>query len=304
MGILRLAHVEVGVEDLELCTAYYVEVLGLMEVRREPGRVYLKCWDEHDHHSVILKEVSQRSFEHLGFKVEAESDLDDLEKLARSQGLLCEGIAEGEEPGQGEALRIKAPTGHSVELIPRMERTGSVLPATNPPPKPLGFSGIYPLRLDHVCLTAENVDEAVAFFVNILGFRLTERVIADNGHILAAWLERSHMPCDLAVLSGPNSGLGYFAFRLEDYADVVRAADVLACYGIPIEAGPLRSGATRAQVIHFLDPAGNGNAVFAGGRYWVDPDAEPITWTEEEIGRAFFYPQPTLYDRFLKAQKV
>ena len=32
--ILRLQHVEVRVPDLELCTAYYTEVLGLIETAR------------------------------------------------------------------------------------------------------------------------------------------------------------------------------------------------------------------------------------------------------------------------------
>ena len=38
MGILRLSHVEVRVPDLELATAYYTEVLGLIETAREDGR--------------------------------------------------------------------------------------------------------------------------------------------------------------------------------------------------------------------------------------------------------------------------
>ncbi len=37
--ILRLQHVEIRVPDLELCTAYYTEVLGLIETARDrqPG---------------------------------------------------------------------------------------------------------------------------------------------------------------------------------------------------------------------------------------------------------------------------
>ena len=35
MGIFRLGHVEVRVPDLELCAAYYTEVLGLREVERD-----------------------------------------------------------------------------------------------------------------------------------------------------------------------------------------------------------------------------------------------------------------------------
>ena len=57
--ILRLQHVEVRVPDLELCAAYYTEVLGLVETARDVRdgveRVFLKCWDEHEHHSVVLR---------------------------------------------------------------------------------------------------------------------------------------------------------------------------------------------------------------------------------------------------------
>ena len=50
MSILRLSHVEIRVPDLELATAYYTEVVGMYETAREPDRVFLKCWDEHQHH--------------------------------------------------------------------------------------------------------------------------------------------------------------------------------------------------------------------------------------------------------------
>ena len=53
--ILRLQHVQIRVPDLELCTAYYTEVLGLIETGHDEGRVFLKCWDEHEHHSVVLR---------------------------------------------------------------------------------------------------------------------------------------------------------------------------------------------------------------------------------------------------------
>jgi len=70
MGILRLSHVEVRVPDLELATAYYTEVLGLLETGRDAERVFLKCWDEHEHHSVILRYAATYGLEHMGFKVE------------------------------------------------------------------------------------------------------------------------------------------------------------------------------------------------------------------------------------------
>mgnify|MGYP006151554963 CR=1 FL=1 len=44
--------------------------------------------------------------------------------------------------------------------------------------------------------------------------------------------------------------------------------------------------------------AGNRNEVFTGG-YWADPDEPPITWTEGEMGRALFYYDGVVNQRFL-----
>ena len=46
---------------------------------------------------------------------------------------------------------------------------------------------------------------------------------------------------------------------------------------------PTRHGVTRGYTTYFFDPVGNRNELFTGGD-WVDPDFEPITWTEEEMG--------------------
>jgi catechol 2,3-dioxygenase len=298
MGILRLAHVEVRVPDLELSTAYYTEVLGLIEVARTSDRVYLKGWDEHDHHSLVLKFAPRYGLEHMSFKVELEDDLHTLERSLETNGCEVHRVAAGAELGQGEALRFKTPTGHLMELVHHIEKVGNLLPKTNPPPEPQGLIGIHPPRIDHVFITAEDVDQAARFFQEVLGFRLTEQLVARDGHRLAVWLERSHTPHDLAILLGPNGGLHHFAFWLDDWNEVRRAADILSYNGVRIDAGPTRHGVTRGYTIYFFDPVGNRNEVFTGG-YWVDPDFEPITWTEDEIGRAIFYYQGALNQQFL-----
>jgi catechol 2,3-dioxygenase len=298
MGILRLSHVEVRVPDLELATAYYTEVVGLIEVAREPERVYLKCWDEHDHHSVLLRYAPRYGLEHMSFKVAESEDLEKLEKAVECHGIKVSRVPRGSELGQGEAIAFETPTGHRMELVHEMEKTGNLLPKTNPPPEPQGLVGIHPPRIDHIFLTAEDVDGAHLFFTEALGFRLTEQLVAHDGHKLGVWLERSHSPHDLALITGPNGGLHHFAFWLDDWNEVRRAADILAYHGVRIDVGPTRHGITRGYTIYFFDPVGNRNEVFTGG-YWVDPDFEPITWTEDQMGRAIFYYQGALNPRFL-----
>jgi catechol 2,3-dioxygenase len=298
MGILRLAHVEVRVPDLELCTAYYSEVVGLIEVDREPERVYLKCWDEQDHHSVILRHAPTYGLEHMAYKVESPDDLADLERSVEAYGCGVRRLSAREELGRGEAIRFETPTGHQLELVHEVEKVGNLLPKTNPPPAPMDLVGIHPPRIDHVFVTAEDVDEGTRFYREALGFHLTEQLLAKDGHLLGAWLERSHTPHDLALVTGPNGGLHHFAFWLDDWNEVRRTADLLAYNGVRIDIGPTRHGVTRGYTIYFFDPVGNRNEVFTGG-YWVDPDQEPITWTEDEFGRAIFYYEGGLNPRFL-----
>lgn len=298
MGIFRLGHVDIRVPDLELATAYYTEVLGLIEVAREPERVYLKCWDEHDHHSVVLRYAPRYGLDHAMYKVDSPDDLDDLERRLSSYGCTVRRMSAGEEPGMGEGIRFDAPTGHTLELVHRVEKVGNLLPKTNPPPAPMGLSGIHPPRIDHVFLTCEDVDGATDFFTGVLDFRLTEQLMARDGHRLGSWMERSHSPHDLALIIGPQGGLHHFAFWLDDWNEVRKAADVLAYHGVKIDMGPTRHGITRGYTIYFFDPVGNRNEVFTGG-YWHDPDAETITWTEDEMGKAIFYYEGAINEEFL-----
>lgn len=299
MGILRLSHVHIRVPDLELAAAYYGEVIGLIETDREEERVYLKCWDEHQHHSVILEYAPTYGLERVGFKVQDESDLDEYAARVEAAGIATKRYAHGElGPGSGATVQFVASSGHTMELVWDMAQVGNLLPQTNPPPEPQGLVGIHPPRIDHIFLMCEDVGGITEFFTDVLDFRLTEQILADDGHQLVTFLERTHTPHDIAFITGPQGALHHFAFWLDDWNDVRQAADLCSINGVPIDAGPTRHGATRGHGLYFFDPAGNRNEVYTGG-YWADPDREPVTWTEAEMGRAVFYYEGVVDQRFL-----
>src|SRR3954470_5700671 len=103
--ILRLQHVQIRVPDLELCTAYYTEVLGLIETAHEQDRVFLKCWDEHEHHSVVLRQAPTYGLDHMSFKVADRADLDHYADRVEAYGLGVKRFEQGElGPGWGEAI--------------------------------------------------------------------------------------------------------------------------------------------------------------------------------------------------------
>jgi catechol 2,3-dioxygenase len=148
-------------------------------------------------------------------------------------------------------------------------------------------------------VTAENPGQFTEFFTKVLDFKISERVVPQAGsdEILGAWLYRTNTPHDIAVIPGPNGKLHHFAFWLDNWQDVLRAGDIMAKTGIPVDIGPTRHGITRGTTIYFFDPAGNRNEVFSGG-YITYPDFPCITWTADELGKGIFYIQRELNDRF------
>jgi catechol 2,3-dioxygenase len=299
VGILRLAHVDVRTPDLELSTAYYTQVLGLTLVERTEDAAYLKCWDEEDHHSLRLRSYPRTGLDLFSFRVEAEDDLATLERAVERYGGHVTRVSRGEAVGQGESIRFEVPSGQTMELVWEVEKTGNLLGKRNPAPVPPPLPGIAPPRIDHLLINAEEVAEAGKFFMDVLGFRLTEQLLDGNGHQLGLWMERSHSPHDVAVVNGVNGALHHWAYWLDDWDHVRKAADILAYNGVQIDQGPTRHGVTRGNTIYFFDPLGIRNEVFTGG-YRPDPDFEIITWTEDNFGRGLFYYENVVSQRFLR----
>ena len=127
-GVLRPGHVQIRVTDIDAATNHYRDVLGLNEAGTDSeGRAYLKAWDEHDHHSVVLREADSPGMDHLAWKV---LDTDTMRSLGRKiadSGIDVENVPAGEQPGIGERLRFTAPTGHVFDLY-AVDRRGRVTP--------------------------------------------------------------------------------------------------------------------------------------------------------------------------------
>jgi catechol 2,3-dioxygenase len=297
MGILRLSHVDITVPDLELAAAYYTQVMGLDVTERTEDRLFLKCWDERDHHCLAIRHDTRVGIDRFSFRVEHDEDLAHYESRVEAAGHPVYRVSKGEEIGQGESIRFELTSGHEMELVHDVEKVGSRLPLTNPPPMVDGLVGIAPPRIDHLLAHAEEVSAVARFFQEVLDFRLTEQLLDGGGHQVIAFLERSAKPHDIAFVQGPNGALHHFSFWLDDWDHIRRAADILAFNGVSIDVGPTRHGLTRGNTIYFFDPMGTRNEVFTGG-YRPDPDFPTITWTDDNAGRAVFYYEGVLNQRF------
>ncbi|MGH1505521.1 MAG: catechol 2,3-dioxygenase [Acidimicrobiales bacterium] len=288
---------DITVPDLELAAAYYTQVIGMTITERTDDRIFFKCWDERDHHSLAVRLHPRVGIDRFSFKVEHDADLEHYERRVTAAGCTVTRISAGDEVGQGESLRFDLPSGHEMELVRDVAKVGGALPLLNPKPHPEHLVGISPPRMDHLLVHAEEVAEVTRFFREVLDFRLTEQLLDGGGHQVIGFLERSHKPHDIAFAQGPNGGLHHFSFWLDDWDHVRRSADILAANNISIDIGPTRHGITRGNTIYFFDPMGTRNEVFTGG-YRPDPDFPTLTWTDDAAGRAIFYYEGVINERF------
>jgi catechol 2,3-dioxygenase len=85
---------------------------------------------------------------------------------------------------------------------------------------------------------------------------------------------------------------------MRSWDDILHAADIFSMDDTPIDIGPTRHGITRGTTIYFFDPSGNRNETFSGG-YRCFRDRPVVTWTPDQLGKAIFYHQRELNERFL-----
>ncbi len=300
MGVMRIGHINLRVLEMKAALEHYKGVLGLIETDRDgDGNVYLKGWDEWDQYSVMLSESDRAGMNHVAYKVETDADLDVLKRRIVDWGTKVEDVPAGALHGCGRALGFDLPSGHRMYLYAEKTHVGKAVGVTNPAPWPLDVKGTGVHWLDHVLLMCElnpdaginMVAETTRFVQETMDFHLGEQVIVgpDANIQAATWLFRTSTPHDIALVGGARMGLHHCAFYLDEWNDVLKAADLMAMRGVKMDVTPQRHGITRGYTIYFFDPSGNRNETFAGLGYLAQPDMPTITWTEDELWRGIFY---------------
>lgn len=286
--ILRLAHVELAVTDLDRSREFYVDHLGFVEHHRDAGGCRLRGAAEFDAWSLRLTVAPEPGLVHVGFRVAAAEDLDTLEAVHRARGLATQRVPADTEPGQGEAVRAVCPDGHRVEFF---HDFAEIEPTVDgrlrlPMRSGAGRAGIPPARIDHVSLRVPDVASALHYWDDALGFRASELWLDADDEPRIAWIRRSPRSHDVALGRDEAVGFHHLAYAVADPAALLRAADLLgdALQADRIEWGPSRHGATNAMAMYVLDPDGHRIELYCGD-YLRDLDRPPLRWRAEDYAR-------------------
>lgn len=275
--IVRAAYVELRVRDLAASEHFYADLLGMIVAARTEDAVYLRGWEERQHHSLILRTGPQPAAARLGFRVRTQRDLDLLADYAEARHLLTRWIESGREPGMGRRLALFDPFGYPLEFVHEVVQVE---------PQHQRFDlhrGAPLLRFDHLNLHSPVVEDAFAFWLS-LGFRCSEYISTDgpdDERVTGAWLLRKPTVHDVALTAGAGPRLHHFAYWIAEPAGVLRACDQLAGgdHAAAIERGPGRHGVSNAFFVYLRDPDGHRIELYSCDYYTGDPDHTPLRWS-------------------------
>ncbi len=300
-GVLRPGLVQIRVLDMAAALIHYRDRLGLDVVTTgADGRVYFKAYDEFDHHSIVLREAEEPGMDYMAFKVESEKALDEFARKLRDYGAEVSDVPAGEQPGVGRRVSFMTPTGHRFDLYATADLSKDGPMVDNPDIWRSEPRGMRIIRFDHCLVYGDDIDGTAKMFVDVLGFKLSEMALAPDGTTpIAIFLTCGMKAHDVAFVRYEGKGKFHHAsFRLESWNDVGHAADIMTRYDMSVDIGPTRHGITRGHTIYFFDPSGNRNEVFSGG-YEYYPDEPVRKWTYDSAGKAIFYYERALNERFM-----
>ncbi len=61
MAVAHIGHAELGVTDLEASRRFFTETIGLSVSQEDEDRIFLRAWQDWDHHTLILKRFERQS---------------------------------------------------------------------------------------------------------------------------------------------------------------------------------------------------------------------------------------------------
>jgi len=299
-NILRAGHAEFRVTDLGRARAFYVDLLGFVESEQEGDRLYLRGYEERDHHSLVLRRASSPGVGHIAFRVASEEDLDRLEHLHRRHGLPVRWVHE--EAGQGRALRVQDPAGLPVEFYHQIDQVERLLHRYDL------YRGAFVMRVDHFNCQVPDVVVAARWYQKELGLGCSEYFESadDPPQLWGIWLHRKQNVHDLALMTGLGPRVHHAAFWVQDQSSVLRACDILAAARMTdrIERGPGRHGLSNAFFLYLRDPDNNRIELYTGDYLIADPDWQPIRWRLNDPQAATFWGHPAPASWFEEASRV
>jgi catechol 2,3-dioxygenase len=285
--IAHVGPVELYTPVLDASRDFFVDQMGLREVHRTDGSVYLHTWDDYQSWTLRLVQRDQAGIGRTYLRAAGPRAVDRL-TVALDEADIDRGVVT-DVRGLGDVHLFRDPDGHEFGLYWDTEwyqADDTDRPALKNQAARYPGRGANLRRLDHVNYLAADVPAAAAFLRDALGARCTEQIVKDDGGPQAVWYSLGNKTYDLVYTedwTGSRGRLHHVAFATDTREEILRAADVCLDAGVHIETGPHKHAIQQTFFLYVWEPGGNRIELCnAGARLILAPDWKTISWTREE----------------------
>ena len=125
------------------------------------------------------------------------------------------------------------------------------------PKDPAGAADDRPGRLQHIVFATAQLDKAIAFYADGLGFHVSDWVREEGGEPTACFLRSDDEHHSLAVFRAPEARLDHHSYETTCWNDIRDWADHFGAMEVPLWWGPGRHGVGNNLFFMVEDPDGN-----------------------------------------------
>ncbi|MEO8093408.1 MAG: VOC family protein [Pseudolysinimonas sp.] len=247
-GSLRetaVSHIGLRVPDVPVAEAFYTRVLGLVRQGALDGGGVRLGWGM-GHHVVDLH-PGEHSLLHYAFEVRDADGIAGIRRRLEASGHVVAVLDPGyvdNAVDTPEGIFATDPDGTEVQFHSPVLRQGENAADT----------GRRPIKYQHVTVGTADVTPFIDFFVNTVGFRISDQL--HDGRF--AWLRSDRDHHTLAVVNvGRGGDIDHYSYDLAEWEDFKAWCDRLTELGVDVTWGPGRHGPGNNLFVFFDDPAGN-----------------------------------------------
>jgi catechol 2,3-dioxygenase-like lactoylglutathione lyase family enzyme len=232
--------IELGVRDLHQSAEFYTKVWALEEVSAAGDTMHFRATGG-EHHVLTIRERPQASLLGVHFAAADRGAVDQL--CARAKGY---GVAVANDPapldasaGGGYGFRFETPDGLPMTISSDSAQHRDVV-----------VDRSRPTKISHVVLNSARTDDQVPFFIDVLGFKLS-----DSTHMME-FLRCSADHHSIAIFRNNGPSLNHVAYELPNIDGLMRGAGRLKRSGFDVEWGVGRHGPGSNVFSYFIEPNG------------------------------------------------
>ncbi len=295
--IAHLGHVELLTPKPQESLRYFADILGMEAVHSAGQSVYLRGYGDYAAATLKLTEAEKPGVGHIAWRAVSPQALERRAAAIEEAGLGI-GWSNGDF-GHGATYCFCDPDGHAMEIYYDEQRyiaPDGLRSTLNNMPMRFPRHGVGVRRTDHLAVLCEDVGANRRFAQDVLGLKLREQVIYENGtREIGSWMSSSATHHEIAYIvdtTGQHGRLHHFSLWVDDRADVLRAADLFMENGVFIEAGPSKHNNSQAFYLYSYEPGGNRIEIYASGFLIFAPDFETVVWDEKARGTGVYWGAP------------